>query len=329
VTLAFDPDNIAKRIEDDPLDRVLFNMLGRERAHDKTIRRVNRLFLFASTRMPVTVRQGYYPLDTLGLVEKTETAYGGVGELMGEMVEAGIIDPDWIVDLSRSPQIWPGYDSVAQALRGAAESYYKNLWLDEPHYVQVWIEKQGLIETIRGVCSRRCVSLWPARGYASRSFLRRAVKEIIAADRPTFIYAFGDYDAAGWFASQHINTMLRDYADREGFLHDIVFERVALNAHDIIARDLPTRPSKERDDRGVSIPSAPAFRAMQEHVLSDIAPDLIGRSCELDALDPADLRGMVEGCLAQHLSDERLAALEADEADEKAEIMAIVEGLER
>jgi hypothetical protein len=135
--------------------------------------------------------------------------------------------------------------------------------------------------------------MWPARGYASRSFLRRAVKEIVAADRPTFIYAFGDYDAAGWFASQHIDSMLRDYADREGFLHDIVFERVALNAHDIIARGLPTRPSKERDDRGVSIPSAPAFRAMQEHVLSDIAPDLIGRSCELDALDPDDLRGLV------------------------------------
>jgi hypothetical protein len=329
MTLAFDPDAIAERLEDDPLDRTLFAMLGRERAHDKTIRRVNRLFAFASTRMPVTIRQGYYHLDTLGLVEKTETGYGIVGALMGEMIEAGIIDPDWVVDLSRDPRIWPGYDSPAQALREAAKTYYKNLWLDEPHYVQVWIEKQGLIETIRGVCSRRCVSLWPARGYASRSFLRRAVKEIIAADRPTFIYAFGDYDAAGWFASQHIDTMLRDYADREGFLHDIVFERVALNAHDIIARDLPTRPSKERDDKGNAIPSAPAFRAMQERVLGDIEPNLIGRSCELDALDPADLRGMVRDSLAQHLSDEHLAELEAEEAAEKAEILALVEGLER
>jgi hypothetical protein len=328
VTLAFDPDSVAERLEDDPLDRVLFNMLGRERAHEKTIRRVNRLFLFASTRMPVTIRQGYYHLDTLGLVEKTESAYGGVGDLMGDMVEAGIIDPDWIVDLSRSPTTFPGYNSVAHRLRAAAATYYKNLWLDEPHYVQVWVEKLGLIETIKEPCSRRCVSMWPARGYASRSFLRRAVKEIVAADRPTFIYAFGDYDAAGWFASQHIDAMLRDYADREGFLHDITFERIALNAHDIIARDLPTRPSKERDDRGVSIPSAPAFRAMQEHVLGDIAPDLIGRSCELDALDPADLRDMVRDSIAQHLSDERLAELEAEEAAERAEIMAIIERLE-
>jgi hypothetical protein len=154
------------------------------------------------------------------------------------------------------------------------------------------------------------------------------VKEIVAADRPTFIYAFGDYDAAGWDAHRHINEMLRDYADREGFIHDITFERVALKAHHIIARSLPTRPSKERDDKGHPIPSAPAFRAMQERILSDIAPDLIGRSCELDALDPDDLRTMVRDCLAQHMSDERLAALEAEEAAEKAEIMAIVAGLE-
>jgi hypothetical protein len=85
-----------------------------------------------------------------------------------------------VVDLSREPLIFTGYNSPAHALRNAAESYYKNLWLKEPHYVQVWIEKQGLIETIRGVCARRNVSLWPAKGYASRSFLRRAVKETFA-----------------------------------------------------------------------------------------------------------------------------------------------------
>jgi hypothetical protein len=161
--------------------------------------------------------------------------------------------------------IWDGYDSPAHALREAVERYFKNLWLDEPHYVQVWIEKQGLIETIRNPCMRRCVSLWPAKGYSSRSFLRRAVKQIVQADKPTFIYAFGDYDAAGWFASQHIDKMLRDYAEQAGFRHTIAFDRVALSPEQIDAFGLEqsTRPSKERDDQGRPIPSAPAFRALQ------------------------------------------------------------------
>jgi hypothetical protein len=311
-----------------PLDRALFDRLGRERAHEITIKRVNRLYLFASTRQPVTMRQAYYHLDTLGLIAKTETGYGIVIDLMNEIIEAGIIEADWVVDLSREPLIWPGYDSVAHRLRWAADGYYKNLWLHEPEYVQVWIEKQGLISTIEGVCQRRCVSLWPAKGYASRSFLRRAVKEIVAADKPTFIYAFGDYDAAGWFASQHIDEMLQDYALREDFAHPIRFERVALDEMQIIDLGLPTRASKERDDMGRPIPSAPAFRARQERMLSGIRDDLIGQSCELDALDPAVLRGFVQDRITRHMSDERLEELEAQEAAEKAEIMAIVAGLE-
>jgi hypothetical protein len=325
MSLAFDFDEAAARIEDDPLDRVLFDMLGRQRVHKITVQRVNRLALFASTRQPVTIRQGYYHLDVLGLIAKTEVGYAVVGELMGQMIEAEIIDPDWVVDLSREPLIWRVHDSPADALRAAAEGYFKNLWLNEPHYVQVWIEKQGLIETIKSPCMRRCVSLWPAKGYASRAFLRRAVKEIVKADKPTFVYAYGDYDAAGWFASQHIDEMLRDYARRAGFRHDITFEHVALSPEQIDAFDLPTRPSKEIDDQGRQIPSAPAFRALQE----SIAPRLVGQSCELDALDPDDLRSLVETRIARHMNGERLAELEAEEQAERAELMRLVQRLER
>jgi hypothetical protein len=140
-------------------------------------------------------------------------------------------------------------------------------------------------------------------------------------------YAFGDYDAAGWFASQHIDKMLRDYADQAGFRHPIHFERVALSPEQIDAFGLEgsTRPSKERDDEGCPIPSAPSFRVLQEHA----APGLVGQSCELDALDPDDLRGLVTGVVTRHMSDERLDELEAEEAAEKAEIMAIVDRMER
>lgn len=51
---------------------------------------------------------------------------------------------------------------------------------------------------------------------------------------------------------------------------------------------------------------------------------LIGQSCELDALDPVDLRGLFESRATRHLSDARLAELEAAEAAERTEIMRIV-----
>jgi hypothetical protein len=55
---------------------------------------------------------------------------------------------------------------------------------------------------------------------------------------------------------------------------------------------------------------------------------LVGRSCELDALDPDDLRGLVQSRITRHLSDDRLAELEAEEASERAEIMRLVDRLE-
>jgi hypothetical protein len=118
--MTFDFDAAAERVGVDPLDRVLFNRLARERVHPITVQRVNRLALFASTRQPVTIRQCYYHLDVSGLIAKTEVGYAIIVELMNQMLDAEIIDPDWVVDLSREPLIWPGYDSPARAIRAAA-----------------------------------------------------------------------------------------------------------------------------------------------------------------------------------------------------------------
>ena len=67
-------EQLAERIAADPLDRGLIEMLGRERVHEVTVQRVNRLFLFCLTRWPVTIRQGYYHLDVLGLSPRRRLA---------------------------------------------------------------------------------------------------------------------------------------------------------------------------------------------------------------------------------------------------------------
>ena len=115
------------------------------------------------------------------------------------------------------------------------------------------------------------------------SFIFAAVKEIVAAGKPTFIYAFGDYDAAGWDAHRHIDEKLAEYGAKAGFKRPIKFERVALSPGQIDAGQIdpvtgartspPIRDSKEWDDNGRPIPSAPAFRAMQVATRWDDAAD--------------------------------------------------------
>jgi hypothetical protein len=71
------------------------------------------------------------------------------------------------------------------------------------------------------------------------------VKEIVAVDKPAFIYDFGDYDAAGWFSSEHINDMLTDYAAKAGFAQPIAFERVALHTR-TTSSSMACRPATAR-----------------------------------------------------------------------------------
>ena len=68
---------------------------------------------------------------------------------------------------------------------------------------------------------------------------------------------------------------------------------------------------------------------MQERSLTGRMTSLIGRSCELDALDPLELRNMVEECVARHLPDWRLAELQAQESAEKAKLTRFADRIER
>jgi hypothetical protein len=55
---------------------------------------------------------------------------------------------------------------------------------------------------------------------------------------------------------------------------------------------------------------------------------LIGQSCELDAMDPGDLRGLIEDRGRRHLSDARLAELITEETAERAEMLRIARRIE-
>src|SRR3954467_13971657 len=73
---------------------------------------------------PMTVRQLFYRLVSMGIIDKTEAEYKGtVGRLMGVMRRAGRFPFSWIADNTlwmRKPR---SHSSLAQALRRTAETY--------------------------------------------------------------------------------------------------------------------------------------------------------------------------------------------------------------
>jgi hypothetical protein len=140
-----------------------------------------------------------------------------------------------------------------------------------------------------------------ARGYASLSFLSEAAEYMEEEERPVYVYHFGDRDPSGVDAGEKIEQTLRELAPTA----EKHFERVAVTLEQILAWDLPTRPTKQSDSRAKGFGS---------------------ESVELDAIDPHRLRGLAEAVIERHLSPHEYRVLMAAEESERQVITAFVRG---
>jgi hypothetical protein len=185
-------------------------------------------------------------------------------------------------------------------LRDTARLYRKSLWTDADCYVEIWLEKDALAGVIYPVTSMYDVPLMVARGYASLSFLYSAAEAINDLVVPAYIYHLGDFDPSGVNAGEKIEETLRELAPDA----NIVFERIAVTPEQIADCDLPTRPTKASDTRAKAFGSS--------------------LSVELDAIEPNQLRALVQETIERHLPAEQFEALKAAEQSEREIIQRLV-----
>jgi hypothetical protein len=252
---------------------------------------------------PMTVRQVFYQATVRGLVEKAESGYLKVQHDLTLMRRADELPYSWLADNTRSPRRPLTYRSVDEALKDTARYYRKALWDELGSYVEVWLEKDALAGVVYPVTAKYDVPLMVARGYASLSFLHSAAEDINDLDVPAYIYHLGDFDPSGVNAGEKIEETLRELAPDA----DITFERLAVTPEQIEAWNLPTRPTKDSDKRAKKFGS-------------DI-------SVELDAIEPATLRALVQDAIEEHLPPELFEELKTEEKAERETISQIVGNL--
>jgi hypothetical protein len=248
---------------------------------------------------PMTVRQVFYQATVRGIVEKVETGYSKVQVDLTKMRRDATLPYDWLADNTRWQRKPRTFDSVEQALQDTAALYRKSLWRDADCYVEVWLEKDALSGVILPITATFDVPLMVARGYASLSFLYSAAEHISALDVPAFIYHLGDFDPSGVNAGEKIEATLHELAPDA----EIIFERLAVTRAQIRDWRLPTRPTKKSDTR------AKGFGKI---------------SVELDAIDPNDLRDLVQQAIERHLPSQQYEVLKAAEESERKLIRKLV-----
>jgi hypothetical protein len=234
---------------------------------------------------PITGRGIGYKLFIMGLSPDMSTkTMAGVYRLLKEAREERIIPWEWIVDETRELEGIVGWDDAEVFVDAMGRGYRRNFWNQQPVRLVVWSEKGTVRGVLRPVLDQYGVQFLAVHGFNSAT----VVHDICQADdgRPLIIIYVGDFDCSGMNMSEE--DLPKRFEKYEG-AHFIDLRRLTLKLEHCKRDDgteiLPGFPASDKgpDERGRGDPRYKWF--VQNY----------GDRCwELDALDPRELRSMLE-----------------------------------
>jgi len=263
----------------------------------------------------LTLRQLYYRFVATGLIANQQKEYKRLGSVINDGRLAGLIDWNAIEDRGRSLNARSSWGDPGDIINSAARSYAIDLWKGQAARVEVWVEKQALEAVIEQAAEGLNCASFACKGYTSQSSMWRAGQRFKRASydgqRPVVIH-LGDHDPSGIDMTRDIQERLQMFAGIP-----VEVNRIALNMDQIEEFSPPPNPAKLSDSRAQSY--------IAEY----------GRSSwELDALEPAALRELIQEHIKGYLDmtlfkarkaqqeSERLAlTMTADNWDEVVELM--------
>ena len=177
----------------------------------------------------LTLRQAYYQLVARGYIPNNERSYKNIGNLINDGRLAGLIDWYSITDRTRNLRSNSHWDNPADVIASARYSYLLNKWDGQPNYVEVWVEKDALVDIVGQACRPLDTPYFSCRGYTSQSEMWSAAQRFISQDYRDnrVIIHLGDHDPSGI-------DMTRDIQERlQMFGADVYVKRVALTMNQI------------------------------------------------------------------------------------------------
>jgi hypothetical protein len=281
------------------------------------------LISYAAEHNPVTVRGLYYRAEITHLpgIDKEESSYAKVQRQVLLLRRAGELPYAHIADLTRWMRKPTTFGGVEEALQETAQLYRKALWRDANAYVEVWCEKDALAGVLLPVTALYDVPLMVARGFSSETFCFEAVETRVGDERPYIVYYLGDFDRAGQHAANALKEKLERFAEERGV--EVEFIHLAIGENDVSEFDGDTIRvsftigSHDFDRRLSTRPHKRKARADQLWPYS--------YACELDAIEPDDLRNLVRWAIEIYLPADQLRVLKIAETAERELITSLVD----
>lgn len=247
----------------------------------------------------LTLRQAYYQLVARGYIPNNERSYKNIGNLINDGRLAGLIDWHSITDRTRNLRGNSHWNNPVDVIASARYSYLLDKWVGQPNYVEVWVEKDALVDIVGQVCRPLDTPYFSCRGYTSQSEMWSAAQRFIRQNNRErrIIIHLGDHDPSGI-------DMTRDIQERlEMFGADVYVKRVALTMKQIQTYNPPPNPAKITDSRA-----------------SKYINQFGDESWELDALEPKVITNLINQEVTKYRDDSIYQAVCEKEGKEKDEL---------
>ena len=279
---------------------------------------------------PMTIRQLFYRLVSIGALENSRGDYVKVSRIMTIARNDGRVDWDAIVDRSRpdyAPNVWTDTVEFVETL---SYGYRKDYWNLQPEFVEIWVEKDAIVGSIEDLTNELGLRVRPGKGFQSTTKVREIAERFSKITKPIFVYYLGDHDPSGRNAEdelrdrvhQHLLNLVLEMEfagrDREDHLRRVgragagmyfSMRRLAIHAEDIALFKLPPLKVKSSDSR------AAGFKKKY------------GNQCvELDALPVVELRDRIRKAVEKHIDSE---SWQRAKSIEEAEAKSIVDFAEK
>lgn len=274
-----------------------------------TIEQANEIIeKYTAEGYELTLRQLYYQFVSRNLIPNHDKEYDKLGSIINDARLAGLVDWDAIVDRTRNLRSLSHWESPAEIAQGCVDSYRIDKWADQPHRLEVWIEKDALVGVIERACNLLDVPFFSCRGYTSQSEMWAAAQRLQAyrdAGQEPIIIHLGDHDPSGI-------DMTRDIDDRLALFMDGQMEvkRVALNMDQVKTYSPPPNPAKLTDSR-----------------CRDYISKFGNKSWELDALEPKVIDALVQRTIKHYRDGTRWNLSKDREEEGRSRLASMVEEL--
>lgn len=233
--------------------------------------------------------------------------------------EAGMVDWEHLQDRGRYVRKFSHWDSPSDVVQDCIDQYRVDLWENQKTRVEVWVEKEALVDVVGRAAERWDVPYFPNKGYLSTSAAwdaghNRFLKWKNEYGQDTIILHLGDHDPSGVQMTQDIRERIFRYSSSYGDLEmpGIEVRRIALNLDQIEEYNPPPDPAKQTDTRFA--------RYFEEFGVDE--------SWELDALDPNVIVELIEEEIDDIVDNSLFAKDQKRQEEHRGQLKEIVQSLE-